>query len=201
MLINRRQALGSAIVAAVLVACGGTQTSVTQLWKAPIAAPPMKSVIVFAANLDEANRRALEDAYVTALSAHGIIARPSYSLFPGEPPAREAAQRAVENAGVDGILVSRLRSVREKQTYVNGDYGGGFWSGYYGSGWGYWSPGYVQTDELVAFDTTLWDARIGDKLEFALTTQTKNPASDRDSVQSLTKTVVKALEDQKLLRQ
>ncbi len=199
MLINRRQALGSAIVAAVLVACG-TETSVTQLWKAPIAAPPLRSVIVFAANLDEANRRSLEDAYVAALSAHGVVARPSYSLFPGEPPPREEAQKAVKNAGVDGILVSRLRSVREKQTYVQGDYGGGFWSGYYGSGWGYWSPGYVQTDELVAFDTTLWDARIGDKLEFALTTQTKNPSSDRDSVHSLTKTVVKALQEQNLLR-
>ena len=200
MLIKRRQALGSAIVVAMLASCGGTQTSVTQLWKAPIAAAPMKSVVVFGANLDEANRRALEDAYVSELSAHGVDAKPSYALFPGEPPEREAAQQAVKNAGVEGILVSRLRSVREKQTYINGDYGGGFWSGYYGSGWSYWSPGYVQTDELVAYDTTLWDARIGDKLEFALTTQTKNPSSDADSVHSLTKTVVKALHEQSLLR-
>jgi len=200
MLFTRRQALGSAFIA-VLAACGGTQTSVTQLWKAPIVAAPMKSMIVFGANLDEANRRALEDAYATALSARGVDAKPSYLLFPGEPPEREAAQQAIKNAGFDGILVSRLRGIRERQTYVPGDYGAGFWSGYYGSGWGYWSPGYVQTDELVAYDTTLWDARIGDKLEFALTTQTKNPSSDKDSVQSLTKTVVKALGEQKLLRE
>ena len=187
------------MIAVLLASCASTQTSVTQLWKAPIVAAPMRSVIVFGANLDEANRRALEDAYVRALSAHGVDAKPSYALFPGEPPPREQAQEAVKKAGFDGILVSRLRSVREKQTYQPGDYGGGFWSGYYGSGWGYWSPGYVQTDELVAYDTTLWDARASDKLDFALTTQTKNPSSDKDSVRSLTKTVVKALEDHKLL--
>jgi hypothetical protein len=198
MLITRRHVIGCSI-AALLAGCGGAQTSVTEVWKAPIAAAPMKNMIVFGAHLDEANRRALEDAYVAALSEHGVAAKPSYTMFPGEPPPRDQAREAVKNAGFDGILVSRLRSVREKQTYVPGYREDGFWGGYYGPGWGYWSPGYVVTDEIVNFDTTLWDTRSGDQLVFALTTKTTNPSSGTDFVQSLTKTVIKALEAQNLL--
>jgi hypothetical protein len=202
MLITRRRALGCSIAALAFVlhaGCGSTRTSVTQVWKAPVATAPMKSVAVFAAHMDEANRRALEDAYVAALAQHDVTAKQSYTIFAGDPPPAEQARDTLKKAGVEGILVSRLRSVREQQTYVPGYYGGDFWSGYYGPGWGTWSPGYLVTDEIVSVDTTLWDARTGDQLIFAITTDTTNPAAGKDFVQSVVKTVVSALDKQRLI--
>ena len=176
--------------------CGGeTPTSVTQLWKAPVAAAPLKTVIVFAAQIDEANRRSLEDSYAEALRRRGLTATPSYTIFPGEPPARQA----VKAAGFDGILVSMMRSFREPPTYVPGWYEGGFWHSYYGPGWDYWSPGYVISDPIVSFDTTLWDTRIDDQLVFAITTETNNPTSSMDFVESLPTTVGSALDKQRLI--
>jgi hypothetical protein len=202
MSFTRRDVLGCSIAALasmLVVGCGGARTSVTQVWKAPIAAAPLKSVIIFATHMDEANRRVVEDGYVAALAKRDLVARQSYTLFPGEPPPRDQAREVVRNAGFEGIVVSRLRSVREKETYYAGLYSGGFWSAYYAPGWGYYSPGYVASDEVVSFDTTLWDARSGDQLVFAVTTETLNPSSGRDFVQSLTKTVLSALDAQRLL--
>lgn len=204
MALTRRHVLAcwiAAVASVLLAACGSSgKTSVTQMWKAPIPTATMSSVIVIAASLDEANRRALEDSCVAALAQRGVSARQSYTIFPGEPPPREQAKEIVKNAGFDGIMVSRLRSVREKQTYVPGYYDGGFWDDYYGGpGWGSWSPGYLVTDEVVSFDTTLWDTRKGDQLVFALTTETTNPASHEDFVPSLTRTIVSALQKQMLI--
>jgi hypothetical protein len=157
-------------------------------------------MVIFAAHMDEANRRALEDAYVAALAQRGVTAKQSYTIFPGEPPPRDQARAVLKQAGLDGILVSRLRSIREEQTYVPGYYDeGGFWGGYYGPGWATWSPGYLVTDEIVDVDTTLWDTRSGDQLVFAVTTRTVNPSSGKNFVPSVVNTVVSSLDKQAFL--
>jgi hypothetical protein len=201
MLVRRRHALGCGMAALALglVAGCGAETSVTQLWNARIPAAPVKTLIVFGAHMDEANRRSLEDAYVAELSKHAVLAKPSYAFFPaGEAPARDDARQAVKAAGFDGILVSKMRSVRETQSYVPG-YAGGFWYGYYGPSWTSWSPGYVFTDRIVDFDTTLWDTRSGDELVFAVTTETSNPSSNQSFIHSLTKTVLSSLDEKRLI--
>jgi hypothetical protein len=188
-----------ALLFAVVASCSGPKTSVTQVWQATVSPAPMKRVLVFAAKMDEANRRALEDSLVAELAKHDVAARPSYELFPGEPPEPDKAREAVKNAGFDGILVAHLKSVREKQTYVSGAYGGPFWTSYYGSGWGSYSPGYVVTDEVVRFETTLWDTRADDKLAWAMSSETTNPSAGRDFVRSLTKAVIGGLEKARVI--
>lgn len=186
--------VAAALGLALVTSCAGPSTSVTQVWQAPWTPPPMKSMIVFGARMDEANRRVLEDGLVADLAKHGVAAKPSYTIFPGDPPEREKARAAVTEAGFDGILVATLKSVREKQTYVPGSYSGGFWSSYYGPGWGSFSPGYVVTDEIVSFETTLWDARAEDKLVWTMLSETTNPSSGSDFVRSLTKKVMQGLD-------
>jgi hypothetical protein len=192
-----RHAVGAlgALALALVASCGGagSTTSVTQVWRAAWTPPTMRTMIVFGARMDEANRRALEDGFVGALATHGVAARPSYMLFPGEPPDRDKARASVKEAGFDGILVATLSSVREKQTYVPGSYSGGFWATYYGPGWGSYSPGHVVTDEVVSFETTLWDTRADDKLVWAMFTETTNPSSGSEFVTSLRKAVLSAL--------
>ena len=166
-------------------------TSVTQIWRSPLARAPMTKLIVFGAKMDEANRRALEDGFVAELAKRGVGALPSYSVFPGDPPEHEKAQAIVAENGFDGILVATLRSVRESQRYVPG-HAGPFWSGYYGPGWGYAysTPGYLVTDKTVTCETTLWDTRAQDQLVWAGLTETDNPGNGSGFVSSLTRAVL-----------
>lgn len=176
-----------------VLACGGcsaTRTSVTQLWAGPVAPTPMKHVLVFGARLDEATRRVVEDGFVTELTKHGVVAHRSYELFPGELPEREKARPIVEEHGFEGILVATLKNVTETQTAVSSSTPSRFWSAY-GGAMGY--GGFVVTEPVVNFETTLWDARQDDVLGFAALTKTASPSSDRDFVKSLAETVVSSL--------
>lgn len=201
----RRHALLSVVALAfVLIAgCGGgPKTSVTQVWKGEVAAPPLKSILVFGARMDEANRRVVEDAMVAELRRRQIAARPSYELFPGALPDRDKARDAVKAAGIEGVLVATLRNVREQSTVMPSTYygGTGLWSSYYGGpAWGYWDPGYVVTDRLVSFETTLWSERTGDQLLWAAMTETKNPSAGKEFANSLTKAVIASLENEGLV--
>jgi hypothetical protein len=170
-------------------ACG-PKTSVTQVWKAQTTSPaPMRSVLVLAARMDEANRRAMEDTFVAQLAKHGVTGTPAYRLFPDRLPDEEQAREAARNAHVDGVMALTFKGVRQQLTYMPGSYAGDFWDGYYGPlvSAGAWSPGYVETDDFVNLEATLWDARLNDKVVWSALTQTTNPSSGRsfdDSVAS-----------------
>lgn len=194
-LVTRRMVLrgAAAVTVALAAGCSGVRTSVTQVWQAPVpVAAPMKSMIVFGARMDEANRRSLEDAFVAELAKRGVHAMPSYTVFPGAPPDQEKARAKVNELGLEGILVMTLKNVSERSTYVP-SYSGSFWSAYYGPGW-WGGPGYVMTDEIVTFESTLWDARAEDKLVWAALTKTTNPSSGKSYVGSLVKAVIPKLE-------
>ena len=187
-----------ALAIALGVGCSGARTSVTQVWQAPApATAPMKSVIVFGARMDEANRRSLEDAFVAELGKRGVRAMPSYAVFQGAPPDQEHARAKVNELGLEGILVMSLKNVAERATYVP-SYAGSFWSAYYGPGW-WGGPGYVVTDEIVTFESTLWDTRAEDKLVWAALTKTTNPSTGKSYVGSLVKAVMPRLEDTRLI--
>lgn len=184
------------------VAGCGTQTSVTQLWSAPASpsTPPMRTIVVMAVDLDEANRRSLEDALVRELAEHGVDGVTSYVLFQDGPPDREKAQATVERVGADGILTAKLRGIRERLGYVPGTYPGGWWGGYYGYGWpyayqyGYGAyDGYGYADELVNIETTLWDARAADTVVWSALTETENPSNGSAFVESVSEKVVPAI--------
>ena len=188
---------GACMVSLAFAAAGcssATPTEMTNVWKDPgYTAGPMKNFFIFGGRLNATNRRTLEDGFVAALTARGVRATPSYTLFPGDYPSKEEARSAVQGGGYDGLLVASMRGANE-QEYVPGVYTGGFWDGYYGPGWGgAWDPGYVVTEEVVKFQTSLWDARGQGKLVWSAITETENPTSGKDFVSSLTGSVVPAL--------
>jgi hypothetical protein len=170
------------------VACSTESTRVTDTWKDPsYSAGPMKNIVVFAARLNETQRRTLEDGFVSALSQHTTHATQSYKVFTGALPAPEAAHAMLQQSGFDGVLVATLRGVNDTVTDIGST---GFWGGYYGPGWG--EP-YVVTEPVVKFETSLWDPSRG-KLVWSAVTQTDNPSSGKDFTVSLTKQVVPMLE-------
>ena len=183
-----RTALAVSAVTIGGVACS-TPTTVTNEWKSPsYAAGPMKNVVVVGAKLDDTQRRTLEDGFVAALSTHGVRATPSYTLFPAQLPDRAEAQSTIQKQGFDGVLVSTMRGINER-TYIEPGWNGGFYSDYWGPGWGGPSA-YVETDAFVKFETTVWDPSGGGKLVWSAVTQTENPSSSHDFTKSLTNKLV-----------
>lgn len=202
---STRRTCAVALVASVIAfGCGGPQTSVTQTWKASGADAPasMRSVLVFAARMDETNRRAFEDAFVARLGEHGVAARPSYALFPGPPPDREAARAVAERERIEGILVATNKGTEQVATYVPGSYNGDFWGGYYGGpmGMGTYSPGYVMTTEVSSLEMTLWDARTpGGRLVWSAATRTTEASQEGKLPKSVAEEVVPELADARLI--
>lgn len=179
-----------ALVAALALAGCAAPTSVTQTWHAPAseATPPMKRILVFAARMDQAHRRALEDGFVAALAREGIAARPSYELFEGSPPRQEEMRAILAQRGFDGVLVAAMKGVRNEMHWA--PTGPSYWSNWYG--WG--SPGYVVTDQVSRCETSLWEARNGtEKMVWVAASKTLNAEDQGELVSSVTDAVVPEL--------
>jgi len=192
--VRSRSSVATAVLTLLLAGCSTTPTEMTTVWKDPsYAAGPMKNIVVFGGRMNATNRRTLEDGFAAALSAHGVQATPSYTLFPGDLPAKQDAQTALQKAGVDGVLVADMRGEKTQSTYVPGPYAGPFWGGYYGGWGGAFDPGYVTTDKFVKFETSLWSPSGAGKMVWSAVTETENPSSGKDFVSSLTKSVIPSL--------
>jgi hypothetical protein len=180
-------ALSIGALALVCGACTTEPTQVTDVWKDPSYAGPMKNIVVFGAKLNETNRHTLEDGFVSALAGRSVRATQSYKVLPNPLPSREAARSMLKQASFDGVLVATLKGVKDEVTVVGGT---GLWDGYYGSTWG---DEYAVTEPVVKFETSLWDPTSG-KVVWSAVTQTDNPSSGTDFTNSLTKEVVPRLE-------
>ena len=91
---------------------------------------------------NDIKRRSFEDGFAAALGEHGIDAVPSYRILPNpERLSKDSIQQAIRGRGIQGVLVTRLVQVDEREKYVPpttyvqpGYYGRGLY-GYYGRGY------------------------------------------------------------------
>jgi hypothetical protein len=194
---SRAHLLLGALALAALSADCSTPTTMTDVWRDPgYTRGPVRSLVVFGLRLDPANRRTLEDGFVSELGKHGVRGIASYTLLP-DVVTMDVARIQVQKAGADGYLVASLQGTTERTQLIPGVYSGGFWEDYYvGEGWAMAPsfPGYVVTNDFVKFQTSLWDGRLGNgKLIWAATTETENPRSGKDFTRSLVRDIVPAL--------
>lgn len=167
---------------AVLFAAGcsrATQTS--RAWTEPsFEANSLRKLMVIGVGTTPTIRRSLEDQFVAALQAEGIVAEPSYRLV-GDgilDSARTSAEmRRTES---DGVLVARIvdqKTVRAyypatamyptasyawgSAPYRHGWFGYYGWYGYYGLGYAYATTrGYTVDNKSVSYEATLF--RVAD---------------------------------------
>jgi hypothetical protein len=133
------------------------------------------------------------------------VASPSYGALPHSTRLTEAQVRgAIEGGGYDGVIVTRLLGVEEKTEYVPprtytvpGRYYGYY--SYYGSSWDVvHEPGYYKTHTIVRLETNLYDVGTGD-LVWSGQSETFDPSSLTDSIDSVTKVVAKHLRKESLV--
>ncbi len=195
-----------AILAAVwLAGCATPATTLDAQWANPqfVGKSPIKSVMVMTVTRDSTNRRIFEDQMVTALMAHGVKAVQSYHYLPNEDRVGEAAlKKAVADAGVANVMLTRVINVQEKVNYSPGymmgpAYGMG-WGGFYGYYSGMWAATYavppqVYTTQSINSDTRVFDVKDGVVLWSAATTTSTGYDTVRQMIDQFVQLIVATL--------
>jgi hypothetical protein len=199
------------VLAAAILALGGCTSAFESTWKAPDAQPFELSGARVAAVVmmrNEAGRRAAEDALAREITAHGAQGVPMYQIFPdARPKSEEEARKALEKAGMAGVVVMRPIDVSKEvvstpTSYPGGPYGS-YWGGYYGHGWG--SPWGMQatgvdirTNTIVTIETLIYSFRQN-KLVWGSQSRTTNPRDVDKVIRKLATDVAKALQEEGLI--
>jgi hypothetical protein len=193
------------IAAAMLAACG-TVTKIPNAWRNPAhEGVPFQKVFVIGVGENDANRRLFEDQFAGVLSGKGTVALPSYGTLPqSQRLTEEQIRGAIRGDSYDGVVITRLLGTEEKTEYVpprtytvprhyHGYYG------YYGSSWDVvHDPGYYQTHTIVRLETNFYDVGTGE-LVWSGQSETFNPSSLEDIIDSVTKAVAKRLRKESLI--
>lgn len=198
------------VLAAAMLALGGCTSAFVSTWKAPDAQPFELSGARVAAVVmmrNEAGRRAAEDALAREISAHGAQGVPMYQIFPdSRPKTEDEAKKALEKAGMAGVVVMRPVDVSKEvvstpSSYPGGPYGS-YWGGYYGYGWGspWGMPATVdiRTNTIVTIETLIYSFRQN-KLVWGAQSRTTNPRDVDKVVHKLAAEVAKALQQEGLI--
>jgi hypothetical protein len=193
-------ALGIAIACAAGISCA-TKTELSGVWKSDSPAiHPMNQVLVIGIAENDIKRRGFEDGFAAALKEQGVDAVPSYRILPNpERLSKDSIQQAIRGRGFQGVVATRLVQIDEREEYVPpttyvqpGYYGRGLY-GYYGRGYEVvHQPGYTVHTTIVRLETHLYDASSAE-LVWAAHSDTFNPKSIDDGVQSVAKKLSKRL--------
>jgi hypothetical protein len=199
-----RLALPLAVATLVLAVSGCASTRVVHQWTSPDAASlSFKKFLVIAISKQPGIRRSFEDEFVAKLKAMGIDAVPSYGFITEDGPVEEPRLReAVEKAGADATLVTRLVRVERK---YSADYGYayppllgfGFYRGYAAAWVGYYEPATVYPYDVFISETNLYDT-AKNQLVWSGTVETL-PQSISKDIAHYVDTVIEALRAKHLL--
>jgi hypothetical protein len=196
------------ISAGTLAACSKTITSIPLSWRNPdFQHTAFKKLFIIGVGEDEGGRRLFEDTFAKALAYQGTSAQASWGVLPQSTQlTEEQVLGAVEGGGFDGVLITRLLSVDQSEEYVPGStyvvpptyYGHGYY-GYYGSSYDVvHQPGYFKTNTTFRVETNLY-AVAGGGLVWSGQSETLNPESLTDVIDSMTAAVAKKLKQEKLI--
>ncbi len=207
--IEARKLLTFLAATAILASCSGTSTTIPIAWRNPaLEATAFKKVFVIGVGENEAGRRLFEDTFAKALSEQGTAAQASWGLLPQSTRLTEEQIRgAIDGGSFDGIVISRLLSVDQQQQYVppssyavpTASYGYGYY-GYYGTSYAVvHEPGYYKTNTTFRVETNLYSAATA-ALVWSGQSETLNPESLDDVIDSMTAAVAKRLNEERLIQ-
>jgi hypothetical protein len=192
----------------LLISCATTK--LTHVWTdEAYHGAPFSHVLVVGVSDEERVRRSFEDEFVKRLKEIGIEGVASAAAIPSDQKLeKKAIVSAVERFGVDAVLVTHLLGVDKKETYHResthyrpSPYHYGGYYGYYGNVYSYaHSPGYYTTHVTVRLETNLYEAETED-LIWSGKSETLDPKSKPEMIDSVINVVVKNLQKDKLLPQ
>jgi hypothetical protein len=192
-------------LASLLAGCApGT---LSNMWRDPsFQSGPMKKVFVIAIRKDPVRRRLWEDGFVAELSKHGVVATPSYQLFPDALPDSAQCGAAVEANNFDGILVTRRLRPDTVSTYIEGytktepvtayDPWKKTYYTYYRE---VQVPGYAETEKAERDVVNVWTTRAGGRLVWSGTGRVVESGSGSSVNNEIAGLIVPELERQGII--
>ena len=125
----------------------------------------------------------MKTRFVKQLKADGVEGIQSYNFITQNGKAEDAeVKQAVQKAGADGVLITRLVRVDVNVQVVQpmGFYGG--YGGYAGAWGGYYDPPMATTTDTLVLETTLWGLNDSTLL-WSGTTETFAPTNIQQEIE------------------
>lgn len=196
------------VAAVALSACSKTKTSIPLSWRNPtVEQTSFKKLFVIGVGENDGGRRLFEDTFAKSLAGQGSAAQASWGVLPQSTQLTEEQIRgAIEGGDFDGVLITRLLGVDQSEQYVPPSthtvptsYHGYGYYGYYGTSYAVvHEPGYFKTNTTFRLETNLYSVATSD-LVWSGQSETLNPESLTDVIDSMTTAVAKKLKAEKLI--
>lgn len=185
-----------------LSACANTQ--LTHTWiDNQRQGKPISSVMVIAVTKKEGVRRSFEDKFVEKFNEKGIQAISSADDI--EIPANKKLEKdliikALKKHKNDAVVITQLKNVEKKQTYVPPRRSVGGYYGYYGDAYiNMVEPGYYRDDTYILLETNLYDVAT-EKLIWSGTSKTWNPSSTNSLIDGVITSIINEMQKMQLLQ-
>lgn len=185
------------LLAAFVTGCASTK--LTNSWRNPDYDGPVTGMVVLGVSKQASVRRVFEDEFAAQLRSQGIRAIPSHTLIPEDGPVEEERLRAaVESAGTDAVIITRLVKIESKisvtPAYPGPAYGfSPYYYGYYSGAWvGYYEPPIVREYDVVTAETTVFANGRAEPV-WSGTTETFAPGELKKETAGFAKVVMDAL--------
>jgi hypothetical protein len=186
----------------LLGACGA-KSNFVNLYKDPdYPSRPLDNVIVIAVERSQDLRRMWEQAIASELQSTGVLATPSYQLFPGSLPDSQQVVNVIRRDNMNGAIVTH-RLFFETKEGNEGDYDRAatlasrdYWTGWYQSYYQAVALGAPAPDKAPkgSYQVDVWSARDGGRYVWTGSTAPFDPAKIEALVESVTAQLVPELE-------
>jgi hypothetical protein len=193
------------ILLSILSGCA--TTDLTNSWKNPnYSGGPLTKVLVVGISNQTSVRRSFEETFAQSLANQGVQAIPSYTLIPADGQiAEDVLKKAVEEAGADGILITRMVDRRTEISVSPASSAPPAYDmhrqyyGYYTGAWsGYYEPETLQATEYIIAETTLFRADAPEVV-WSGTTRTEQPGDVRKATEGFAKVMIAAMRKKGLI--
>lgn len=174
-----------------------TSSKVTASWADPdFAERPIKKVMVLGLAKNEVTQRLFEDTFVAQLRQQNVSAVPGYAELPfGDKPDRAAIEAAIERAGVQTVLISRVTGEEERTQYnpptesTYPRYHRGMYGYYFDSYNDVSTPGYYTSYKVYKLTSNLYDGATGN-LIWTAQTETIDPDNLKKEIDRLVQVLI-----------
>jgi hypothetical protein len=196
------------LLISLLAACA-TRTRFTLTWHDPrYSGGPLQDILILGVSDDAGRRRVFEDTFVQAFKAINVNSVAGYTVLPEDNPKpdQKTIDRAVASQQTDGVLVTHLLGVDEKDIYhppisysFPRSYRVGGYYGHYITVWDYiHQPGYYSQHQFVRLESNLYASKSG-KLIWSAQSETIDPETANALIESLSREVIADLKKEGLI--
>jgi len=200
--------LGILSILALFILTSCAPTKLTKVYKDNAYTGGMiNSVLIVGVSENLTNRKMFEQHFKEQFTQNGVKAFSSSEVIsPDEELNKDTIKGTAEKLGADAVLVTHLVGVEEKEEYIPPTYTGvpgpqyahlgRHYDRVYGT---YVEPGYYVKHEYVRLENNLFETKT-EKLIWSSASETINPKSVNETIETLCKVVMKSLRKNDLIK-